>query len=69
MRIFARIGDVPSAAVIRRPCWRKQQHPSRGAAEAHRRALLRQAHVIAADALNTYRCRHCGHFHVGHTAR
>lgn len=69
MRAFARIGDVPSAAPLRRrlPCWRKVPHPSRGAAAAHLRALRRNPLVKDAATLCAYGpCVHCARFHVGH---
>jgi hypothetical protein len=63
---FARIGDVPSAALIRRPCWRKQRHPTRGVAEAHLRALQRRPDARNPGGLVAYRCRSCDGYHVGH---
>lgn len=62
-----RLGDVPSAAALRRPCWRKQAYESQGAAEAHLRSLERSPRVRSpADRLRVYACRHCTHWHVGH---
>ena len=59
-----RLGDVPSARLLRPRCWPKVPHRSQGAAEAHLRSLQRT--VIAGELLNTYHCRHCGRWHVGH---
>lgn len=68
MRGLARIGDVPSAAPLRRlrPCWRKVPHRSMGAALAHLKSLKRHPLVKHAEALCAYRCVHCHAFHVGH---
>lgn len=62
------LGTLPGAAALRlaRPCWRKVQHRSRGAADAHIRALRRLPVADNADRLESYACRHCGGWHVGH---
>lgn len=47
-----------------RACQGKQRHPNKDAAE---RALFRLARAGADRAgLNTYQCRHCGGWHLGH---
>lgn len=68
MKGLARIGDVPSAAVLRQklPCWRKVPHRSFGAADAHLRALKRNPLVRDIASLRAYECVHCRRFHVGH---
>lgn len=67
MKGLARIGDVPSAAPLRRlrPCWRKVPHRSMGAALAHLKALRRNPLVRDAARLCAYECK-CGAWHVGH---
>ena len=49
---------------------RKVTHPSRGKAEAHRRALIRKEEAEGRDAshLATYYCWRCHGYHVGHLA-
>jgi hypothetical protein len=54
-----RLGDLPTAAVLRQRCYPKVPHVSQGAADAHLRALQRTRTVVAGELLNTYRCRHC----------
>lgn len=60
-----RLGDIATGARALRPCWPKEAHPSQGKAEAHLRALARRDERDAAD-LNTYACRWCDGWHVGH---
>lgn len=62
------LGTLPGAAALRlaRPCWRKVRHASRGAADAHRRALSRLPVAYNVDLLESYCCRRCGGWHVGH---
>lgn len=45
----------------------KQRHASKGAAEAHLRALLKRGDVLESDKplYNTYVCGGCGDWHVG----
>ncbi len=43
-------------------CAGKLRHPSEGKAQAHLRALAR----IDDRPMDVYRCRFCGHWHVGH---
>jgi hypothetical protein len=66
MRGLACIGDFPSAVILRRACWPKVQHHSRGDADTHVRALRRNAHARGTATLVSYACRHCGAWHVGH---
>jgi len=61
-----RLAEVATAVTLRRPCWKKVAHPSQGAAAAHVRSLLRRDRAKNPTALNTYRCRHCDLWHVGH---
>lgn len=48
----------------RRSCKRKHRHPSRGAAEAHLRALGRTGPLVRP--LVAYACEYCLGWHVGH---
>lgn len=54
------IGVTPSR------CWRKQKYKSKGAADAHLRALRRANYVQGEAQLNSFLCRGCGCYHVGH---
>lgn len=63
---FAQIGDIQFTSIELRPCWRKQPHRSAGAAAAHLRALRRRPNVRGVERLESYRCRHCRFWHVGH---
>lgn len=47
-----------------RACGRKQQHPTKAAAEQHRGHLIRSGAFPAA--LRVYPCRHGARYHVGH---
>jgi hypothetical protein len=48
-------------------CEGKKAHPTKQEAETHRRRLIRNgAHPIS---LKTYRCDHCGSWHVGHRGK
>jgi len=42
----------------------KQKHESRAGARAQREGVRRR--LGAAEALEIYKCRHCGFFHIGH---
>jgi hypothetical protein len=48
-----------------RACSGKKTHTKRSEAAAHRARLI--ALGAAAEGIRVYRCRHCGHFHVGHS--
>lgn len=48
------------------PCWRKERWPSRGAAEAQLRSILRRGKAKDVRRINVYECPHCRLFHVGH---
>ena len=48
-------------------CKRKQRHPTRGAAEAAMRSLMRrELHRPEVGTLNVYWCPRCLNWHVGH---
>lgn len=52
------------------PCERrgKVKYKSKGAAQAHIRALLKRPERLRdGDTLNEYKCRHCFRWHVGHS--
>lgn len=65
LAIFA---DLPALRVLARRCWPKEQHESQGKAEAHLRGLVRRGLEKDAARINSYKCRHCGAWHVGHVA-
>lgn len=48
-----------------RACTGKKTHASRAGADEHRNRLI--AAGAAPEGIRAYRCRHCGHWHVGHT--
>lgn len=48
-------------------CDGKRAHANRASAERHKAGLVEAG--ASPDALNVYRCRHCGLFHVGHIVR
>lgn len=61
---LVKAGVIPR---VRAGCVGKQKHKSQGAAESQIRALLKRTdYVYGEDTLNTYRCRTCGFWHVGH---
>ena len=49
---------------IRVSCMGKHRHKSRGAAEAHKRALIRFGEEESL--ISVYPCRYGDHWHVGH---
>lgn len=51
-----------------RACTGKVRHLTKGAAEAEKRRLVREEGYHPGR-IETYHCRHCGHFHVGHKPR
>lgn len=52
-----------SAGYLRK-CAGKRRHPTRQAAEVHRRQMVRSGRWRL-DQTNTYRCNQCGSFHAG----
>lgn len=53
----------------RRSCDGKHPHRSKGAADAAIRAVTRAPNFKPSDReLESYLCRHCGRWHVGHGA-
>ncbi len=64
-----KLGDlVPELRNRGRPCWRKEKHASKGAAEAHLRSLAKRGKLKDKDTVNVYKCPHCGSWHVGHSS-
>lgn len=64
-----RLGDlVPELRARGRPCWRKAQHDSQGAADAHLRSLQKRGKLKNEQTANAYLCPHCGTWHVGHSS-
>jgi hypothetical protein len=66
---LADAGLRPIAARMKvvRLCRHKFRHPTRGAAEAAMRSLVRrERHCPEAGTLNVYRCPRCLAWHVGH---
>lgn len=51
---------------VARACWPKEQHPTRGAADAQRRSLIRRGLERDLSRIHSYRCPHCHMYHVGH---
>lgn len=47
-----------------RGCQRKKAHETKDQARAHLERLIRNG--AARTALEIYRCKHCGSYHVGH---
>lgn len=47
-----------------RGCNGKVRHETRAEAKAHLWSMVRRGAFVLW--LNVYRCKHCGHFHVGH---
>ncbi len=63
-----RLSSAPALRAMARRCFPKEQHASRGAAEAQLRSL--QTRDLAKnDTAHTYECPHCGTWHVGHTVK
>lgn len=50
---------------VTRACHGKQRHPTQAQAERHRQRLIRAG--ATPDAIETYPCKHCPNWHVGHT--
>lgn len=68
-----RIGDVVPGDLggLKLPCWHKERFDYFVDAEAWRLTLVAKAYVGQnvrdPDHLESYRCRACGRWHVGHT--
>jgi len=60
-----KMGEAQHGNMYVPKCWRKQSWKSKGAAEAHMRALKRSPGVKHADRLNVYECLQCKRYHVG----
>lgn len=64
---MVQIGDlIPTDTVQRSPCWRKERHTTREAARIHLERLKDSGNSQDEASLDTYLCRHCNHWHVGH---
>lgn len=64
-----RLGDlVPELQTRGHPCWRKVQHKSEGAAEAHLRHLRALGKLKDTATANVFHCPHCLAWHVGHSS-
>jgi hypothetical protein len=55
-----------SRARMRMVCRKKRRHPSRGAAEAHKRGIQKLFGDLAALNLYVYCCPICHKWHIGH---
>lgn len=60
-----RLSDSPVLRALARRCWPKEQHATRGAAEAQLRSITRRAKEKGAT-IHAYHCPHCRTWHVGH---
>lgn len=61
-----RMSDHPTVKALARRCWPKEQHATRGAAEAQLRSIVRRALEKDAERIHVYECPHCRTWHVGH---
>jgi hypothetical protein len=62
------LGDIARLhGLARLPCRKKEPHKSRGAAEAHLRALRKR--FGDTGTLAPYVCTYCGHWHIGRSKR
>jgi hypothetical protein len=64
-RMVAHMSDVPGLRALARRCFPKEQHTTRGKAEAQMRSLLKRD-LHKNERLHVYECPHCGAWHVGH---
>jgi hypothetical protein len=60
-----RMQDVPAMRALARACFPKEQHETRGAAEAQMRSITRRG-LEKNPAIHVYKCPHCKTWHVGH---
>ena len=71
-RILGAFGDALSDVVGRRDCWPKEQHFSKGAAEAQMRSITRRNLARDLSRIHVYPCPGCSRrhqrkvWHVGH---
>ena len=63
------LGDLPAFQTYKRRCWPKQRHATREEARDHLRRLVSLNMIGDKETALTYRCPHCGDFHVGHERR
>lgn len=61
-----RMRDAMKDARVGRPCFPKEQHATRGAAEAQMRSITNRGLEKDADKIHVYVCAHCHTWHVGH---
>lgn len=61
-RKVAPTGNVEYDAFVERQCGQKVRHGSEGEARIHAAEMQKKT----GEAFNTYRCKVCGSFHVGH---
>lgn len=60
-------GTFPEPTRAQRGCYGKERHDSEGAAQSAVRASLRRDETCReGERLQTYRCRRCLGWHVGH---
>lgn len=64
--MFNTLRDQPALRRLARRCWPKEQHKTRGAAEAQMRSILRRDLAKDVRLLHPYLCPHCSTWHVGH---
>lgn len=51
---------------LARPCWPKEQHNTRGGAEAQLRSIIKRGLERDIRRIHVYRCPECSSWHVGH---
>ena len=61
-----RLSDNSTLRSVTRKCWPKEQHTTKGAAEAQRRSILRRGLAKDPDRIRAYKCESCPFWHVGH---
>ena len=64
-----RLRDIPALRALARRCWPKEQHASKGIADAAMRSLLKRGLEKDAKRIHSYECPFCGSWHTGHERR
>ncbi len=62
-------GELVRREKARRKCWPKEKQPTRGAAEAQMRSIMRRELAKDKTRIHVYYCPYCHTWHVGHTGR
>lgn len=61
-----RMQDNDVLRSLSRPCFPKEQHATRGAAEAQMRSILKRGLEKDSKRIHVYKCPDCHAWHVGH---